>query len=377
MVTRRILLVSGLAVAVAVFIALAPGHRGWFDVGVYHGTVHHWLAGGDPYDYLRPPTDLYGFTYPPFALLCMLPMALLGWHATVAVSVALNVAASAVLLWWLVDPVARRRGWSRWYAFVLAGCLLAFYGPARDTVSFGQVNLLLLVLVLADWRLLSGRWARYAGIGIGLAAAVKLTPALFVGYLVLTGRWRAAATAVATCAAATLGAFALLPDASREFWTSTLWDTSRVGNLAYVSNQSVQGALARFGATDRLPWVLAVLAVLAVWAYRIRRADPLPGFALTGLAACLVSPVTWVHHLVWLLPALVVLADAGRYRLAAAGYLALSSSMVWLWWDDGRSPLGVLGSNAFVWIALALLVALPLRDAGIRTPEKVLLPSGV
>ncbi|GIG56522.1 hypothetical protein Lfu02_08940 [Longispora fulva] len=375
MVTRRIALVSGLALAIAVFIAVAPGHRGWFDVGVYHGTVRHWLAGGDPYDYLRPPTNLYGFTYPPFALLCMLPMALLGWHATVAVSVALNVAASAVLLCWLVDPVARRRGWSRWYAFALGGCLLAFYGPARDTVSFGQVNLLLLVLVLADARLLSGRWARYAGIGVGLAAAVKLTPALFVGYLVVTGRWRAAATAVGTTAAATLLAWWVLPGTSREFWTHTLWDTSRVGNLAYVSNQSLQGALARFGVTDKLPWALAVLVALAIWAWRVRRADVPSGFALTGLAACLVSPVTWVHHLVWVLPALVVLADSGRWRVTGLLYLMLSSSMVWLWWDDGRSALGVLGSNAFVWISLGLLVGLPLAGAGDRTHEKALLSS--
>jgi alpha-1,2-mannosyltransferase len=119
------LAVGALAVGIALAIAFAPGHRGWFDVGVYYGTVHYWLDnGGQVYDYLRPGTA-YGFTYPPFAVVVMLPMELVSWHAAVTLSIIFNTAASILLLFWLVGPVVRRQGWPRWYALGLAACLYA------------------------------------------------------------------------------------------------------------------------------------------------------------------------------------------------------------------------------------------------------------
>jgi alpha-1,2-mannosyltransferase len=151
-----------------------------------------------------------------------------------------------------------------------------------------------------------------------------------------------------------------------------MWDTNRVGSLTYVGNQSLRGLLARLDAPGAV-WACAVAAVLAVWALRARRAhaagDDVAGFALTGIAACLVSPVTWVHHLVWLIPALTVTADAAlrsrprRWPAAAtASYLLLSSSMIWLWLDDTGGIDGFLGGNAYVWLSLALLVKLPVRQ---------------
>ncbi|WP_239167484.1 glycosyltransferase family 87 protein, partial [Catellatospora coxensis] len=194
----RLLCVVALATAVGLFIALIPGHRGWFDVLVYYGTVNGWVhEGGRVYDYLVPGTH-YGFTYPPFAAVVMLPMSMLGWHTAIAVNVALTAVACALVLYWLVDPIAREHGWPRLFTFGVAACLLAASQPARDTVSFGQVNLVLVALVLADaWLLASGR-SRWAGIGTGLAAAIKLTPAIFIVYLLLARRWRAAAVASAT-----------------------------------------------------------------------------------------------------------------------------------------------------------------------------------
>ncbi|GAA1396685.1 hypothetical protein GCM10009662_11080 [Catellatospora coxensis] len=123
-------------------------------------------------------------------------------------------------------------------------------------------------------------------------------------------------------------------------------------------------------------WLFAVGCVLALWAWRVRRAvlvgDVWGGFALTGLAACLVSPVTWVHHLVWVAPALILLAGAGlrepeprrRRRLlcwAGTAYVVLCSSVVWLWANRSGDPDGFVGGSAYVWITLGLLVFLPLR----------------
>jgi alpha-1,2-mannosyltransferase len=363
-----------LAIAVAVVIALAPGHRGWFDVGVYYGTVHYWLdSGGQVYDYLRPGT-LYGFTYPPFAALVMTPMELVSWHTAVAASIALNAAASVLLLYWLVDPVIRRRGWPRWYSLGLAACLFAALEPVRDTFSFGQVNLLLLALVCADMWLLE-RGSRLAGVGIGLATAIKLTPAVYILYLLLTRRYRAAGVASATAVGTTVLAGLVMPGGSQVFWTDALWNTGRVGSLAYVSNQSLRGLVARLdGAGGGAVWALSVLIVLIVWGYRARRAPVPVGFALTGVAACLVSPVTWVHHLVWLVPALVLLADAGLTRIqrgagrgllitAIVIFVLLVSGPVWLWSPFPHGVDGFVGGNAFVWSALALLLAVPVAVA--------------
>jgi alpha-1,2-mannosyltransferase len=373
----RPLTLATAAVALAVAVALAPGHRGWFDVGVYYGTVHYWLdGGGQVYDYLRPGTG-YGFTYPPFAAVTMLPMELVGWHTAVALSVVLNVVASALLLFWLVNPLVERMGWPRWYALGMAGVLFAATEPVRDTFSFGQVNLLLMALVYADLSLLS-RGGRLAGIGIGLATAIKLTPALFIGYLLIARRYRAAAVAAGTATAATLLAALVMPGASRVFWTEALWDTGRIGSLAYVSNQSLRGAVSRLNPTGGgLFWALAVLAVLAVWAYQVRRSgDDVVGFALTGVVACLVSPVTWVHHLVWLIPALVLLVGdgltrwerAGRGRLIGASviFVLLVSGPVWLWSPYPHGIDGFLGGNAYVWVGLALLFAVPVAAADPR-----------
>ncbi|MFE0515657.1 glycosyltransferase family 87 protein, partial [Streptomyces sp. NPDC058964] len=185
----RLLLVVALAVVVTVFTATVPLLRGWFDLRVYYGTVHTWVHhGGRIYDY-RVPGTTYGFTYPPFAALAMLPMALVGLRTAIACSLLLNLTALAAVLRILAGPDWRRHGW---YAWSLAACGLALFEPLRDTFSFGQVNLVLLALVLADCLLPATGRDRWAGAGIGLAAAVKLTPALFIGLLLLGRRRRAA-----------------------------------------------------------------------------------------------------------------------------------------------------------------------------------------
>ncbi|MFI6236273.1 glycosyltransferase 87 family protein [Micromonospora sp. NPDC050784] len=375
---RRVATVLAVVTVLTVAIAVLPGHRGWFDVGVYHGAVGHWVRGGDLYEWTT--SNGYGFTYPPFAAVTMLPMAALAWYPTIVANLLLTALAVAFLLHLLVDPLARRHGWTRWYALTVACCLLAGLNPVRDTVSFGQVNLLLVALVYLDLWLLE-RGSRLAGVGVGLAAAVKLTPAIFIGYLLVTGRWRAAATAIGTAVGATVVAAALAPEASRTFFAEALWDTDRVGELAYVSNQSLLGLVARLDSAhpDRRLWLLLVVAVLAVWAVRVRRSvrdgDERAGFALTGVAACLVSPVTWVHHLVWLVPGLVVLAASTlpwppvgatarrRARAGVAGYVVLCSGLVWVFANGSAGPWGFVGANAYVWVSIGMLALLPIGRA--------------
>ena len=374
---REAAIVAGLAVVVVAFVAVFAVRHGFFDLKVYYGAVNYWIHDdGMLYDYLKP-NSKYGFTYPVFAAIAMVPMAVVPWALAILVSLGLTLGATYALLRWLVLPIARREGWTPWFALAVAFLLMVAFEPYRETLSFGQVNLLLLFLVGLDLLVGVAGGRRWAGVGIGLATAIKLTPGVFIVYLLVTRRWRAALVSAGTAALATLAAAAVDPAASREFWTSALWDTDRVGSLAFVSNQSLQGLVARLDPEhpSSLAWAVLVVAALGVWAWRVRSASLAEGLALTGVLGCLISPVTWVHHLVWLLPALILLVDAGlrasgrRRRVllgfAIVGYAVLCSRLVWAWEHGFGGVGGFLGSNAYVWISLALLVFLPLRSAGL------------
>jgi alpha-1,2-mannosyltransferase len=363
----QICIAVALAVAALVFDAIFAVRHGFFDLNVYYGAIHYWADGGSLYDFVRKGST-YGFTYPPFAALTMLPMALLSWPVAVVIGSIATIGVTVWLMRELLAPVIAARGWTPWFVLAISLCLLAVYEPFRETFLFGQVNMLLVGLVAADLLLLVTRRSRWAGVGIGLATAIKLTPGIFIVYLLITKRWRAALVASGAAAGATLLAAAIAPDASREFWTSALWDTDRVGALAFISNQSVQGVLARLDPAhpSKLLWALGVLAVLAVWFVRARRAaasgDEMLGLALTGIVGVLISPVTWVHHLVWAIPAFVLILQRGSrwlQILAALAFAVLSSRLVWLYQYDFSGVDGFVFSNAYVWIMLALLALTP------------------
>ncbi len=373
-VPLRTLTVAVLVALVWWFLSAEAVRHGFFDLRVYYGAINSWAHGGGLYDYLSPHTR-YGFTYPPFAALAMAPMALVSWHVAIAVSVVATAAATLALLYLFVAPVARRHGWSRLFVLAVVAALVAAFEPMRETMNFGQVNMLLLFLVVGDILLLVRPGRPAGGIGIGLATAIKLTPAVFIVYLLVTRRWRAGGLATAVAAVATLAAAVIAPDTSRVFFTEALLDTNRIGTLSFISNQSLQGAVARLNpaAPNTLLWLALVAAVLAFWLVRVRRAaangDEKGGVALTGVLACLVSPVTWVHHLVWLLPALLLLAERGyparapmrATRLVAAIglYVLLSSRLVWDY-AFHFGGWGLLGSNAYVLASLVLLAGTPL-----------------
>ena len=381
---RRVLTLLGLATAIGTFLTFVAVRHGFFDLRVYHGAINYWAHdGGSLYDYLLPKST-YGFTYPPFAAIVMLPMAYTPWHLAIVIACVACVAATGIMLYWLVDPISRRQGWTRWYALALAFVLAAAFEPLRETFLFGQVNMFLVLLVAADLLLLVSRGSRFAGVAIGLATAVKLTPGIFIVYLLVTRRWRAAIVAAGTATAATVFAAAVIPDVSRVFWTDALWNTDRVGRLAFISNQSLYGAVARLHPAhpSTVLWALAVVAVFVLWFIRVRKAvaagDEMTGFALTGILGCLLSPVTWVHHLVWVGPAVILLLDSAlatadrsrRRRLLAFmifSYVLLCSRLVWSFHEAFYNPFGWFFSNSYVWISIALLATLPIRQ-GSHTP---------
>ena len=359
--------------AAAVWLLALP--HGNFDLRVYRGSVDWWVFHGDLYSFGMGKRH-YGFTYPPFAALCMLPMLLLPLASVVVLNMAVIVSCAALIVRVVVARLPSLLGVDPW---LLAGLLtppLFLLQPLRDTLTFGQINIGLAALVTLDLLLLE-RGNRWAGVGAGLATALKLTPGLFVILYLVSGSRRAARTSALTFAAVTALSAAVAPSTSWTFWTSTLYDSHRVGSYDSATNQSFAGVLARLTNSAHVPagWLPLVVAIAAYALWSARRlflaGALLPAFTAVGLAAAVASPISWVHHLWWIAPALLILLDQGlrqrsRGRLLVVAVIGLVfvSGMP----DVMRAPAGhhldsaatIIGENAYG-IALLILLALVCR----------------
>ncbi len=370
---RRVAAVVAVTAAACAALLWYGDRHHAYDLRIYVSAIRWWADGHPLYDYTQPDRvqGLLHFTYPPLAAVLMWPLAHLPLGAVVAAFTAGSVVAVFVTTWWLVRPVPV----PAWYALGLTVPPLLLLEPIRETITFGQINLLLVVLILADLLLGVPRKARWTGVGIGVATALKLYPGIFIVHLLVTRRWRAAATAAGTAAVATLLVAAVAPAASWAFWTDALWATERVGRTDYTANQSLWGLLSRLAAPEepsRLLWLPLVALVLG---YGMRRAarlaaagDEVSALTVTGVVGALVSPITWAHHVYWFVPALVVLAGlGGRGRVAAALLYALGVVGVVSFVDWGPAvrtddPFGVvLLRNLYLPALVALLVWLPAR----------------
>ena len=250
--------------------------------------------------------------------------------------------------------------------------LLLLFQPIRDTISFGQINMVLMALVFLDLGLLN-RNSRWAGVFIGLAAATKLTPALFILLLVVVGQRRAALTATTTAFAGSLLAFLVQPSTSIQYWSQTLFEQDRVGRVDSATNQALSGALARLVDGAQAPvvaWLTSVALVLLLVAVvsrrRWERGDRLTPLVMTGVACQLVSPIGWTHHLVWIAPAALVLVLNSRRvaRFLSLGLLAVMTSgapdlvRMTTHHHHELGPLGVLAESSYTLCALVALVLL-------------------
>ena len=226
--------------------------------------------------------------------------------------------------------------------------------PVYQTLFLGQINLILLALILTDvWRVSRGR---DAGLGVGIAAAIKLTPAIFIVFFLLARRTKSAFIAAGTFIGCGLIGLIIAPGASKLYWEHLFYDTKRVG-APYISNQSpyaaairIAGGAAHIGAW----WAVIPLALgatgVAAAVLLARRGEWLGATAVTGTAGLLVSPISWAHHWVWILPALVVLVRA-RHRVAAGfGYLLFAVAPFWYTPHSG-------GPREYGWHWLLTLVA--------------------
>ena len=345
-----------LVVAAAVVGAL---HSEFADLYVYRYGGRAVLDGLSLYEADDPVTG-YPFTYPPFAAVVMVPLALLPVSLLAALWTAASVGALAAVV--VVVRRALGRPAPGWLVALPAGAAVALE-PVWQNLSFGQVNTLLMLAVLVD---LSGPERRWSGVLVGIAAGLKLTPLVFVVLLVLVGRRTAAGRAVAAFAGTVAVGFVVMPAASVSYWTDGLFDASRVGPPALAHNQSVYGALSRLldGEPPTLLW-LAVAAPLALAALLLgarwwRAGDRMLGACLGAVAMLVASPVSWSHHWVWVLPVALVLWE--RSRWASVAWLAVFAARPVVWPGYGENveydwnALDHLVGNAYLLAAIVLTI---------------------
>ncbi|MGW1882241.1 glycosyltransferase 87 family protein [Streptomyces sp. NPDC001970] len=338
-------------------------------------------------------TDLYGFTvtewqlpatYPPFAAILFVPTT---WLPVGALKVAF-VAGNALLLAVLVRLSCRFAGLPVRVPHVLAATAFALWlEPVFQTVVFGQINLALACLVL--WDLSRPPGALGKGFALGVAAGVKLTPAVFVVLLLITGRVRAGLTALASLLGTVLLGALVLPEASADFWTRRIFETDRVGKAWIIDNQSLQGLFTRALHVQEpgAVWAVtaAVTAVAGLWI--ARRAPERWGVLVVALTALLVSPISWSHHWVWCVPLLAVLIAEGRHRTAVAVTAVFLARTMWLVPHEGELDLQLGGwqqplASPYPLLGLALLAFAALRTrttavtgAPVRTRRETAEPS--
>jgi hypothetical protein len=272
------------------------------------------------------------FTYPPFAAAVFTP---LNAVPVVIVRLLWELGTIAALAWACVLTL-RLAGYRPDRMVVLAMTAVGFVlEPIYHTLFLGQVNVFLMTLCMFDVWLVSR--GRTAGIGVGIATAVKLVPGIFVLYFLVTRRWKAALVSSATFVACGVIGYLVNPADSHLYWTKLFYDTSRV-SAPYISNQSpyalavrLLGGVAHVGAWYYVVPLVLGAAGMAVAVTLTRRQDWLGAATVTGVTGLLVSPISWTHHWVWILPALVVMLRGGKAaRISAVcGFVVFVLAPMW------------------------------------------------
>ncbi|HEV2778235.1 MAG TPA: glycosyltransferase 87 family protein [Actinophytocola sp.] len=371
-----------LAVVGAIAIALVERaiHGAWpfwmEDFDVQRMAAAAALHGDALYHAPEPRTGLF-YTHTPFAALLFIPFALvpatlagIAWYAVEALFLELAV-------WIMLGVVGVRRAGRR--AGLTLGITLGalLLDPIDYDLRLGQPHLMLMVLVLADFVYGAGR--RWHGVGIGLAAGVKLVPLIFILYLLLTRRIRAAITAAGTFLLTVAVGFAFLPGDSVEYFgRGTALNLPRIGLPQLPFDQSLRGVLARLGLTGSPVspvWLVTALLVVAAGlliAVRLYQAGERTWAVLAcGLTSVLVSPVSWEHYWVWVLPIMIMLgAQAVRHRSVFPAVLVVLLAAAfgprWLHWfapvdaaiELRLNPLQQLAAAVFPLAGLILLLVL-------------------
>lgn len=373
----------GIAVVLAFLVRPMVEEGPWttMDVQVFRASGNAVWNGEDPYQFLLPQAPM-SLVYPPFAGLLLAPLSLLTMEALRIVWFTGIFVALQGLVWLVTGWVGLNRRWVRLALCPAVAAVAVLFAPVYQELWSGNTNVFLALLVLADLCRRDG--ARGRGLLIGIAAGIKLTPGLFILYFLLTRRFREAWTALAGFAATVAIGFAVMPGQAWQYWTKHVVDVDRMHSDPSIRvNQNLRGTLARLLDDPEVlgAWVAIAVVVLAggltVCVALHRRGLVREGAVLVGVVSLLVSPLSWVYHWVWLIPAVIVLAaTAVRTRSAVWGVAAAAAAVVpflvsypTLAETGGQVPTGfwaAVTDEALVLIGVVLLAAgaLGLRTAG-------------
>ncbi|WP_137726223.1 mannosyltransferase [Prescottella subtropica] len=315
---------------------LTPNGLNFVDLHVYvdgsaallRGDLYAFTYAEDTPDFPLP------FTYPPFAALVFLPLhylpfGLVGllWQVGTVAALFFVVRISLELL---LGDTARSRHWQS--VAMLWTAVGVWSEPVRTTLDYGQVNVFLVLGAMLAVR--STRWWVSGGI-VGALAGIKLTPAVTGLYFLAQRRWRAAIFSAVAFAGTVAVSYLVIGSQARDYFTTKFGDADRIGPVGSAWNQSLRGALSRLAGHDvgtGPVWIagVALAAVLAFAAWRaLDRGDRLGTLVLVQLLGLLISPISWVHHWVWVLPMLIWLLH-GPYRrllgtrIVAAAWLVVT-----------------------------------------------------
>lgn len=336
----RALLVAAALVVCGYYLMVAAS-RDQVDLGVYRAGGAAIFHGLDLYHLRFPPVGL-PFTYPPLTAMMFVPIA---WAPLRVVQI-LWMAGSLVGTWFFVRLTLRR------YAGGIAATSLsiqlavfvavAMSDPLRIGLALGQINVIVALLVVADFCGALPRLPR--GVMIGVAAAIKLTPLFLIGYFLAIGKHRRAGVTAATFATLTALGAVLAPTASANYWFhGVVTDPARVGGIGFISNQTVNGIIIRAlgGPTHaKLFWLPAALlgGLCVLWtARRIEPERPWLAESVAMAGMLVISPVSWIHHWILVLPLLVACLRLARDQhaipLLCATLLLIGTLMARaIWW---------------------------------------------
>lgn len=367
--TRATWCLGLLSIGLAVGLALGFAFYGrQVDLGVYLLGGSH-VASSHLYS-LSFERQL--FTYPPFAAIIFAPLAEL---KPTAAQVLWDLANVVALLWLIyvslrtVRPQATTTEIRRWTVLLVGPAMVL--NPVLQTAYLGQINIFLVALVITD---LAYGWPYLPkGFLTGVAAAIKLTPLIFIPWLFLTKQYKAACWASGTFLTCVGFGYVVSPISSRLYWTKYVFESQRYGGLLSIANQNLKSALMRIvhGQVSSevivpLTFGIAVVGVLlAVWAYRV--SSPMLGVLVCATTGLVISPVTWSHHLVWVVPAILWMALAPDGPRHALGWALLAAAFFWagpIWWvpkaDRGlhETVWELVVGDSFLWAMFTYLLAI-------------------
>lgn len=298
--------------------SLWPWWPNMIDLDVYRRTGAGLLAGTDIYAAEGLP-----WIYPPFAAFFTVPLALVPLLVARLFWIGLCVV--------LLQAILYRLGLRGWVLSAATTAAVLLAEPVRETIGFGQLGALLVAAAVLDsmpGERLFRRRLLPEGTLVGLATAVKLTPATVAAYQFFAGRRRPGLVAFVTFVAATLLALAVMPAGSISYWGGLLSGDSGINSgITFYTNQSVMGMWARlFGELSRGGLVASAVVALVGIASAVlvhRAGEERLALVVAGLTSLLASPISWSHHYVWVVPllALLVLDRGLNLSLRVAGIL--------------------------------------------------------